>query len=118
MKQIFVFGSNLAGRHGRGSALEAVRYHGAKIGVGSGPQGNAYGIPTKDAQLNILPLEEIRPFVNHFIVYASLCQDAIFNVVAIGCGLAGYRPEQIAPMFKHAPDNVRLPDEFKKALGR
>jgi len=87
-KIIFVFGSNLAGRHGKGSALYARQEHGAIYGQGVGLQGNAYAIPTKDEQLRILPLESIRPYVEEFVRFAIAHPDMTFNVTAIGCGLA------------------------------
>lgn len=111
--QIFVFGSNLAGRHGAGSAKEAWANHGALWGRGVGRSGNSYAIPTKDAQLKTLPLHKIEPYVEEFVEYAREHPELIFNVVAIGCGLAGCKPEQIAPMFKGAPSNCNLPSEFK-----
>jgi len=117
MTNIFVFGSNYAGRHGRGSALEAVRNHGAIYGRGVGPQGNSYAIPTKDQNLRIYPLQDIEYFVRRFRLYANIHPELTFNVVAIGCGLAGYTPEQIAPMFEGVPGNVKLPPEFRKVLG-
>lgn len=111
-KSIFVFGSNLAGRHGRGSALEAVQKHGAIYGVGMGLQGNSYAIPTKDAHLNILPLEVIAYHVGYFEAFALAHRNMLFHVVAIGCGLAGYTPHQIGPLFQLRPSNVFLPYEF------
>lgn len=118
-RQIFVFGSNLRGRHGAGSALEAVRNHGAVEGRWTGLQGDSYAIPTKDANLRTLPLDDITFYVEEFIRFARYAGPLLtFNVVAIGCGLAGYRPDQIAPMFKDAPKNVNLPKEFLEALGR
>lgn len=114
MKTIFVFGSNLAGRHGKGSALEAVRNHGAIYGVGIGLQGNSYAIPTKTAQLDILPLSVIAWHIEYFEWFAAAHIDRMtFNVVAIGCGLAGYTPREIGPMFKVRPNNVQLPKEFQ-----
>lgn len=113
---VFVFGSNLAGRHGKGAALFARQQRGAVYGQGAGPQGNAYAIPTKDANLKVLPLEEIERFVRTFIVYAATNPELEFQVTAIGCGLAGYKPEQIAPMFKDAPLNCHLPPEFEEVL--
>lgn len=112
--RIFVFGSNLAGAHGRGSALEAVKSHGARRGQGTGFQGRSYAIPTKDVQLRVLPLETIKTHVDFFL-YQAKCHYPMFqfDVVAIGCGLAGYNPEQIGPMFKGAPENVHLPPEFE-----
>jgi hypothetical protein len=112
MTDVFVFGSNLAGRHGAGSALEAVRYHGASHGHGWGRYGKSYGIPTKDHRLQTLPLPMIDHFVRAFVQYARQHPGDTFNVVAIGCGLAGYKPSEIAPFFEHAPDNVNLPAEF------
>lgn len=113
---IFVFGSNLAGRHGAGSALEAYRKHGAILGQGIGLQGASYAIPTKDAKLRTLGLDTIHVFVSDFLAYARRHEWMTFNVVAIGCGLAGYKPEQIAPMFRDAPPNVNLPKEFLACL--
>ena len=111
---IFVFGSNLFGRHGAGSALAARRFHGAVYGRGSGRQGNSYAIPTKDYELKTLPLKDIKPFVDDFIDYAKLHKELMFNVVRIGCGLAGYKDEQIAPLFIRAPSNCRLPPKWRE----
>lgn len=117
-REIFVFGSNLAGRHGAGAAKYAYDNHGAIYGVGVGLQGDSYGIPTKDQKIETLPLETIKIYVEQFIEFARLTPDLMFNVTAIGCGLAGYNPFQIAPMFSSASglSNVRLPEEFKKVL--
>lgn len=114
MTDIFVFGSNQAGRHGKGSALEALRKHGAIYGQGEGRQGNSYGIPTKDWNLRQLPLAAIEGGIKTFIRHAEQHPKDKFHVVAIGCGLrlAGYTPKQIAPMFKGVPRNVLLPTEF------
>lgn len=113
MKQIFVFGSNLAGRHGKGAALEAREKHGAIYGQGWGIQGCSYGIPTKDEHLRTLPLPIIAEYVMHFINFAKSMPDWQFNVTRIGCGLAGYTATQIAPMFKDAPDNCVLPEGWR-----
>ncbi len=109
---IFVFGSNLAGRHGKGAALTAVKEHGAQYGVGRGRRGNSYAIPTKDEQIQTLPLWVIELEVQEFIEYARMHPDETFFVTRIGCGLAGYTSQQIAPMFKNAPSNCRLDDEW------
>lgn len=114
MTPIFVFGSNLAGRHGAGSARHAWLHYGAIWGRGSGRQGNSYAIPTKDEKLDVLPLETIAKFVSTFIAYARNNPHLTFDIVAIGCGLAGYKPAQIAPMFKDVPDNCIRPAEFRK----
>lgn len=112
MADVFVFGSNLAGVHGAGSAKHALIHHGALYGQGHGRQGNSYAIPTKDEQLNVLPLDSIKMAVDNFLMHAKANPQDTFNVVAIGCGLAGYQPSEIAPMFDGSPDNVNLPEEF------
>lgn len=106
---IFVFGSNLAGRHGRGAALAARQLYGAIQGQGVGRQGESYAIPTKDRNLQTLQLNEIKPFVELFLEYAVAHPELRFNVTRVGCGLAGYTDKDIAPMFKGAPENCQLP---------
>lgn len=113
---IFVFGSNLAGRHGKGAALYAQKHHGAEYGVGIGRTGNAFAIPTKDEHIRILPLDSIQRYVNGFIAYARENQGLDFEVTKIGCGLAGYRESDIAPMFQDAPDNCHLPDGWRTVV--
>lgn len=108
--EIFVFGSNRAGRHGKGAALCALKEHGAIYGKGEGLQGRSYGIPTKDHSLNRLFLWEIEANVQRFLEFARSRPDLTFNVTRIGCGLAGYSDEEIGPMFKGAPENCRLPE--------
>ena len=109
MSEVFVFGSNLAGRHGAGSAKAALK-HGAHYGIGVGRQGNSYAIPTKGHRLEVLPLWLIEDYVKQFLSYATCNPKDTFNVVKIGCGLAGYREEEIAPLFRDAPSNVNLPE--------
>ena len=113
---IFVFGSNEAGRHGKGAALMALRSFGAIYGQGVGLQGNSYAIPTKDGNLNTLPLEKIKEYVDDFILFASQNKDRIFFVTRVGCGLAGYSDKDIYPMFDPAQSltNVILPVEWRK----
>lgn len=109
---IFVFGSNLAGRHGKGAALWARQHRGAVYGIGEGRTGDAYAIPTKDRELRTLPLSDIQRYAARFIAYARQNPHLTFQLTPVGCGLAGYSPEQIAPMFNGAPANVRVPDAF------
>ena len=106
---IFVFGSNLAGRHGKGAALAAVHFHGAVYGQGSGRQGNSYAIPTKDQRLQTLPLSIIEHYVKAFLQYALSNPKSLFEVTKIGCGLAGYQEKDIKGMFANAPANCNLP---------
>jgi hypothetical protein len=115
MSVIFVFGSNLAGRHGRGAALSARQEWGARYGVGVGRTGRAYAIPTKDERLRPLPLDVIAGHVATFLAYARANPELTFRVTAFGCGLAGYRPWHIAPLLHNAPANCELPEEFKVA---
>ena len=115
---IFVFGSNLAGRHGRGAALFARQHHGAVYGRGVGRQGRAYAIPTKDERLAVLPIATIGRHVADFVAYACANPDLDFVVTPIGTGLAGYRHDQIAPLFATAVPlaNVELPDVWRSLL--
>ena len=111
---IFVFGSNLSGRHGKGAAKTALGW-GAKWGQGSGLQGRTYGIPTKDASIRrTLTVIEIKPFVDEFIEFSKNNPDLTFLVTEIGCGLAGHKQKDIAPLFINAVDveNIHLPEKF------
>lgn len=99
---IFVFGSNLAGRHGKGAALYALKNYGAKYGQGEGLQGSSYAIPTKDRYLKSLQLDEINEHISEFVVFTTMNLDKIFLLTPIGCGLAGYNKNQIWPMFETA----------------
>jgi hypothetical protein len=107
--EIFVFGSNLTGRHGAGAALAAVKEHGAIFGQGQGLQGSSYAIPTKDRNLTPLPLNLIKDWVSVFKRFAAAHPELTFNVTRIGCGLAGFTDQEIAPMFAGCPANVILP---------
>jgi len=115
-KHIFVFGSNLAGRHGAGAALTAHKHWGAQLNVGMGRTGMAYALPTKDRNIKTRPLIEVGWAVDAFIDYARYHPELTFLVTAVGCGLAGFTPYQIAPMFKGYPSNCVMPNEFKKWL--
>jgi len=115
-KQIFVFGSNLAGRHGKGAALEARIKWNAIYGQGVGRQGNSYAIPTKDHRLIPLNLGTIRTYVREFLSYAREYPELEFVVTRIGCGLAGYTDQEIAPMFIGAPQNCKMPKEWAPYL--
>lgn len=114
--EIFVFGSNTTGRHGKGAALTAKLHFGAKQGQGVGLEGQSYAIPTKNGRLQTLPLSKIEQYVNDFIKFANQHHELKFFVTAIGTGLAGYKHEQIAPMFANAPANCRLPPEWIEIL--
>jgi hypothetical protein len=111
-KPVFVFGSNLSGIHGAGAALYAVQHYGAEYWVGVGRTGHAYALPTKDEDIETLPLERIKGYVDGFINHARVNPEDKFFVTRVGCGLAGYKDEDIAPMFKDAPDNCLFDMEW------
>lgn len=111
---IFVFGSNLAGRHGKGAALFARQNYGAIYGKGVGLQGMSYAIPTKDDKLKPLPLSSIYNYVKSFLEFARENSNLHFEVTKIGCGLAGYNEKDIAPLFVGAPENCHLPEGWRK----
>ena len=116
--EIFVFGSNTAGRHGAGAAYDAKKRFGAVTGIGEGPQGQSYAIPTKDRRLNVLSLDTIAGHIYSFIAYAKEHPELTFLVTPVGCGLAKYTALDIAPLFGGAPDNVVLPAQFEEYLTR
>jgi len=105
---IFVFGSNLRGIHGAGAARYAVLHHGAIYRQGIGLQGCSYGIPTKDRELQTLPLEHVEMEVAVFIAFARLHPELTFNITPIGCGLDGFKRSQIEPLFATIPSNCRF----------
>ena len=116
--EIFVFGSNLSGRHGKGAAKQALTW-GAKWGQAAGLQGRTYGIPTKDASIRrTLSIVEIKPYVDDFIEFAGNNRDLIFLVTEIGCGLAGLKPKDVAPLFNECVniENIHLPQRFWKKI--
>ncbi len=110
---IWVFGSNLAGRHGDGAAKVARVNFRADYGTGRGPTGQAYAIPTKDKQLKVIALRDIETSIADFIQYANLYPEKQFFVTRVGCGLAGYSDDEIGPLFTAAPANCSLPMEWK-----
>jgi len=114
MADIFVFGSNLMGIHKKGADLTALEKHGAILGQGIGLQGTSYAIPTKETPRRSLDLISINKFVADFLSYASYTPEHTYMVTPIGCGLAGWRPKHIAPMFYRVFNlkNVKLPKEF------
>jgi hypothetical protein len=107
--EVFVFGSNLGGMHGGGAARTAYENFGAVWGEGVGHFGKTYAIPTMQGGV-----ETIKPYVDQFIAYAAEHPELTFYVTRIGCGIAGFRDDEIAPLFKDCKnmDNVVLPRSF------
>lgn len=107
-KEVFVFGSNKKGHHGAGAAAYASEHFGAQWGVGEGMTGRCYALPTMEG------ITSFRRAVITFTKYARAHKDKIFLVTKVGCGIAGYTVEQVAPMFRPCTtlENVYLPAEF------
>ena len=111
--EVFVFGSNLEGMHSGGAAWVAFQKFGAVLGCGVGLRGQSYAIPTMQGGV-----ETIEPYVSSFISYAKEHPELFFYVTRIGCGIAGFRDKEIAPLFSEAAglENVCLPESFVKVL--
>lgn len=113
---VFVFGSNMAGRHGVGAAQYARKFRGAEFGIFEGLTGSCYAIPTKDENLKPLPIAAIAENVAHFLDVARSMQSARFFVTRVGCGLAGFSDAQIAPLFMNAPSNCNFAYQWRTFL--
>lgn len=111
--EVFVFGSNLAGMHGGGAARAARLHFGAVMGQGVGLQGQSYAIPTMQGGT-----QTIQPYVDDFIAFARQHPEKQFLVTPIGCGIAGFDPEDIAPLFREAKKikNISLPESFWEVI--
>lgn len=116
--EIFVFGSNLKGSHDTGAALLATKKFGAESGIGEGLTGKTYAIPTRDKDLKVLFLKDIKKHVDKFITYAGYNPTTHFLVTKISCGLTGYSIKDIAPLFANCVyfKNIHLPREFIEYL--
>lgn len=111
--EVFVFGSNLAGMHGGGAAYTAFKHFGAVMGCGVGFRGQSYAIPTMQGGV-----ETIKPYVNEFIAFAKAHPELFFYVTRIGCGIAGFKDKEIAPLFSSAigVENICLPETFVRVI--
>jgi len=114
--EVFVFGSNLAGRHGKGAALTAAKLFSAKYGVGVGITGDCYAIPTKDQALYTLSLFSIEQYIFFFKEHAKQHPDFTYVVTKVGCGLAGYSDAEIAQLFKYSPENCVFHQDWEVYL--
>ena len=110
---VFVFGSNMAGTHQGGAAKTALLNFGAMKGVGRGWSGQSFAIPTMNEHLQQMPLSQIQHYIDDFKIYTKNHPKTKYFITAVGCGVAGYTVEEIAPMFKGISHNVILPVSFR-----
>ncbi len=111
--QVFVFGSNLAGRHGAGAALQAAKQFGARYGVGEGLTGQCYAFPTLDANLNQLPMPRLIEARDLLYQTAELRPQLEFLLTKVGCGLAGFDEGTMRALFNNPPNNLILPEDWR-----
>lgn len=115
--QIFVFGSNVYGNHAGGAARQALEQFGAVNGLGVGPQGQSYAIPTLGWNMGRLPIQYIQLYVDQFVEYAKEMPHKEFLVTPIGTGIAGFSVEDMASLWdREIPKNIFLPEEFTDLL--
>lgn len=112
----WVFGSNQLGIHGKGAALIATVHFDAERGKWDGPVGMSYAIPTKLTPRKTMLIRDIQPYVDKFLDYTRVHRGTLFWVTRVGCGLAGFRDEQMAPMFRGAGDNCSFAKEWREYL--
>jgi hypothetical protein len=105
--EVFVFGSNIHGSHSGGAARQAHEQFGAVWGIGAGITGQCYAIPTMEG------IESLQKYIAQFLVVADLMPNLTFLMTLIGTGIAGYTAEEVAPLFRYAPENVILPEGWK-----
>jgi hypothetical protein len=114
-RRIFVFGSNLSGIHGGGAARYAYDHYGAEWGVGEGLTGDCYALPTKEANVrDARSVADISQSVARFLEFAAAHPELTLHVTRVGCGLAGFVDEQIAPMFFDAGSNCEFDPAWSK----
>ncbi|CAG69334.1 conserved hypothetical protein [Acinetobacter baylyi ADP1] len=110
---VFVFGSNMAGQHTHGAARVAYQHFGAVTGVGRGWAGQSFAIPTLNEHEQQMPLSQIEHYIDDFKIYAANHVKMKYFLTALGCGIAGYKVSEIAPLFKGIQNNVIFPESFK-----
>ncbi len=113
-----MFGSNESGIHGAGAASLANKKFGAIFNLGFGSAGQTFAIPTKDWNIQTLPINIIKFYIERFIECAVIDSEHTYLVTEIGCGLAGYKSNDIAPLFEKAKyiENIHLPESFWQIL--
>lgn len=113
---IFVFGSNEAGNHAGGAARYALSL-GAEMGVAFGMRGDTFAVPTLDKEFQQLSLAQIETYVNQFLHFAEVNPELTFQVTCLGCGIAGFKHSDIAPMFQGASENCLFDNQWQPYLG-
>ena len=113
---IFVFGSNRSGIHGAGAARYAAVHKGAEWGIGEGPTGASYALPTKGFHIKEISLDEVNEHVQKFIAHSRKHDHQDFQVTQVGCGLGGFTKDDIAPLFEFAPMNCYFDTAWKSNL--
>jgi hypothetical protein len=108
--QIFVFGSNLAGRHAGGAALYAKEHFGAEEGIGEGLTGQCYAFPTLGFH-NKRSRRDLETSVYKFFDAARKNPEKEFLMTTVGTGIAGYSHEEMKTLFVNPPENVVLPED-------
>ena len=116
--EIFVFGSNANGAHAGGAAFTAFKKFGAEMGVGEGPTGKCYAIPTLDKNMEKVSLAVLKKSVNRFLSHAKATPDKTFLLTPIGTGIAGFTHDEVRPLFSKVPKNVVLPEEWVEKSGK
>lgn len=114
--EVLVFGSNLRGVHGAGAAAWVSAQCGARPVVGEGHTGNGYALPTCSRPGVPLTLDQIACSARRFIEYAITHTETKFFLTRVGCGIAGFKDSEIAPLFAKVPSNVRTPPEWDPYL--
>jgi hypothetical protein len=109
---VFVFGSNLSGKHQDGVAAFAAKHYKAEFGIGEGPTGKSYAVPIADEHLENLPIIDIQWHVEQLLAYARTQREARFQLTRLGCGVGGFTDMQLAPMFKKTSDNLFVPGRW------
>lgn len=110
---VFVFGSNMAGQHTHGAARIAAQHFGAVKGVGRGWAGQSFAIPTLNEHQQQMPLSQIAHYIHDFKIYAQNHSKMTYFLTALGCGIAGYKVSEIAPLFRGMSSNIIFPESFK-----
>lgn len=111
--EVFVFGSNMAGRHGAGAALQAAQEWGAERGVGEGITGQCYAFPTLGSHLELIPAHWLEQSRDKLYEACMARPDKRFLLTKVGCGIAGYPESLMRGLFENPPSNLILPEDWK-----